>query len=124
MKSVLKWMLCTAASAGLIILFAHYPAVDVTAPADLPKLAAQQLSPAAEEAPMGDLPSENNRPQGFYLREFDGRLAVFESQSDTPLHVFNVSISTMSDYDRSALREGIYAQDLIVLRGLVEDYTS
>ncbi len=124
MKTVLRWLLCTAATASLVTLFAAYPAVTNEMPKDSdPAGIAQAVPITAAEATIIDPPLPAER-QGYYLKEFEGRLAVFESGNETPLHVFNVSITTMSDYDQAQLREGVFAETLNELRSLVEDYTS
>ncbi len=124
MKAVLRWLLCTAATASLVTLFARYPAVSNEIATDIEPPGIAQTAPiAAAEATVIE-PAPPAEQQGYYLREYEGRLAVFQSGSEEPLHVFNVSIATMSEYDQVELREGIFAESLSELRSLVEDYTS
>ncbi|MGN0620401.1 MAG: hypothetical protein ACI4I9_00915 [Porcipelethomonas sp.] len=61
---------------------------------------------------------------GYYLKAYDGELAVFRGDSETPYRRLDVSLSLMSEYDRSALEKGIYAENESVLNRLIEDYTS
>ncbi len=121
MKMIFRWILSAAATVALITVFAEYSQKnrerlvnDVTASA------AETVSLVSEssEAPTEDL------EQGYILREYEGRLAVFKDDEAEPLYVFNVSMNTMSDYDKNALQEGIAAKDLTELKTLVEDYTS
>ncbi|MGN1481902.1 hypothetical protein [Porcipelethomonas sp.] len=61
---------------------------------------------------------------GYYLKEYNGELAVFRGESETPFKKLGVSVNVMSDYDRELLAEGIYAEDEKTLNILIEDYTS
>lgn len=124
MKTVLRWVLCAAATVSLITLFARYPAVSNQMVADTPSIdAARDVPSMAAEVTVIE-PAPPAEKEGYYLKEYDGRLAIFQLNEDTPLHVFNVSISTMSEYDQAELHKGIFAQDIDELRLLVEDYTS
>lgn len=60
----------------------------------------------------------------YVLKEYSGKIAVFKYNDAKPLEVFNVSVDTMSDYDKLALRTGISAETERDLWLLVEDYTS
>ncbi len=124
MKAVLRWLLCTAATASLVTLFAQYPAVNNQAPTDINAVDIAQTAPLTADDAAVIEPALPAPLEGYYLREYDGRLAVFQSGNEEPLHVFNVSIATMSEYDQTELREGIFAESLNDLRSLVEDYTS
>lgn len=61
---------------------------------------------------------------GYYLKEYNGELAVFRGDSSTPFKVLGVSINVMSDYDKKLLSEGIYAENESALNTLIEDFTS
>ena len=61
---------------------------------------------------------------GYYLKEYNGELAVFRGNSDTPFKMLGVSINVMTDYDKKLLSDGIFAEDEIKLATLIEDYTS
>ena len=60
----------------------------------------------------------------YYLREHNGKLAVFTPHSDVPELVFDVYLSTLPAYDRGQLQMGIpiYSYEELVQR--IEDYIS
>ncbi len=60
----------------------------------------------------------------YYLREHNGKLAVFAPDSDVPELVFDVYLSTLPAYDRGQLQMGIpiYSYEELVQR--IEDYIS
>lgn len=60
----------------------------------------------------------------YYLREHDGKLAVFAPDSAAPELVFDVYLSTLPSYDRGQLQMGIpiYSYEELVQR--IEDYIS
>lgn len=70
-------------------------------------------------------PSEETVPViGYYLKAYNGELAVFRGESETPYRRLDANLSLMSDHDREELEIGIYAEDEAILKRLIEDYTS
>ena len=61
---------------------------------------------------------------GYCLKEYEGELAVFRGDSETPFQKLGVSMELMSDYDRVLLHDGIFVQTKKELNALIEDYTS
>jgi len=61
---------------------------------------------------------------GYYLREFEGDLAVFRGTSPTPFKKLGVNTDLMSDYDKVLLENGIFVRTQSELNQLIEDYTS
>lgn len=61
---------------------------------------------------------------GYILREYNGELAVFRGESDTPYKLLDIPISVMSDYDKEILKAGIFTDSPSELNRLIEDYTS
>ena len=61
---------------------------------------------------------------GYYLKEYNGELAVFRGESETPYRKLGISTNVMSDYDRQQLAAGIFVQSEKELNSLIEDYTS
>ncbi len=61
---------------------------------------------------------------GYILKEYNGELAVFRGDSDTPYKLLGVPVSIMSDYDRKLLEAGIFTESQSELNRLIEDYTS
>ena len=136
-KSLLQWVLSIAATAALVTVFAVYPHASGSLlddgslhdgnliANDVTQGAAETVSISGQDGPSpADSGNRGEDEKGYYLREYDGRLAVFAANDAKPLYVFSVAMSTMSDYDKEALKAVIYAQYLDALRGLVEDYTS
>lgn len=63
-------------------------------------------------------------PVVYILKEYNGRIAVFEQGSDLPYKEFEINLGTLSDYDRELLKNGITADSKEKIRQLIEDYTS
>jgi hypothetical protein len=61
---------------------------------------------------------------GYYLKEYNGEIAVFRGDSDMPFRKLGVSMNVMTDYDKELLAKGIFAEDEKKLKVLIEDYTS
>ena len=118
MRIVFRWILSAAATIALITVFAEFSQKNQE------KLVNDVTVSAAEAVPLAAQSSEVAEQTGYVLREYEDRLAVFLEGDTDPLYVFNVSMSTMSDYDKTALKEGIAAQNIEELKSLVEDYTS
>ncbi|MCM1226728.1 MAG: hypothetical protein NC320_04795 [Clostridium sp.] len=61
---------------------------------------------------------------GYTLREYEGEIAVFRGESETPYRRLGVYTSVMSDQDRELLKSGIFVKTESELKRLIEDYTS
>ncbi len=59
----------------------------------------------------------------YTLKEFNGKLAVFETGTDSPLEVFSILVSSLPEGDRDMLKTGIKANTKAELLRLIEDYT-
>ncbi len=68
--------------------------------------------------------NNNKHSPGYYLGEYDGKLAAFTTESDEPLQVFDVYLSSLPEDDIEKIREGVYAKDEQDLQRLIEDFTS
>lgn len=83
--------------------------------------------PAAEDAPIEDTPQAPEEPTvstGYYLRDHDGRIAVFPANSEIPELVFDVYTRMLPESDQELLRQGVYVADYEELTRLIEDYIS
>lgn len=60
----------------------------------------------------------------YYLREYQGKLAVFLPEKETPEKVFDVYLSTLPSYDRGQLQLGIPISNYEELVKRIEDYIS
>lgn len=80
-----------------------------------------------QPAPVGDAAvsqEPDTQPAAYTLREYEGKLAVFRGDSKAPYQIYDVSVSTLPEYDRTLLKEGIPAETSAQLDRLIEDYTS
>ena len=74
-------------------------------------------------SPLPEITSE--KPSMVYtLKEYRGKLAVFSSNEDQPLEIFDTPVSTLPLDDRRQIEEGITAVSESQLQKLIEDYTS
>ena len=86
----------------------------------------QQAAPPAQQAetPVPDEPLTLPDPAGYVLRSYNGRLAIFQSGSESPEMIFDVYTRLLPQADRERLESGISAPDYETLARLIEDYTS
>lgn len=87
------------------------------------------LTPYREEAdaPMPGALRELAPETGEYeyiLREYEGRLAVFFPGREQPQKIFDVYVSTLPEYDRGQLSQGIPVKDYRALLRRIEDFAS
>ena len=111
-----KWICLTIASALLaagLLFWAGSALFRQAAPGPSPGGTAA-VSPAPDEA----------QPAAYTLREYEGKLAVFRGDSKAPYQIYDVSVNTLPEYDRTLLKEGIPAETSAQLDRLIEDYTS
>ena len=81
-------------------------------------------TPAAGGAHLPDEPEEPQNPAGYLLRDYEGRLAIFREESNTPEMIFDVYTRLLPQADQERLTEGISAPDYETLTRLIEDYIS
>jgi len=60
----------------------------------------------------------------YYLRDFEGMLAVFMADSTEPFQIYEIFTDSLPPEDSQRLRFGIGARDELELQRLIEDYTS
>ena len=85
----------------------------------------EPISPAQPvENPLPDEPEEPQNPAGYLLRDYEGRLAIFREESNTPEMIFDVYTRLLPQADQERLTEGISAPDYETLTRLIEDYIS
>jgi len=60
----------------------------------------------------------------YLVRAYDGKIGVFEGDSDTPTQVVEMALSLLPPYDQAELEKGILIRDEEALRRLIEDFTS
>ena len=85
----------------------------------------EPISPSRPvENPLPDEPEEPQNPAGYLLRDYEGRLAIFREESNTPEMIFDVYTRLLPQADQERLTEGISAPDYETLTRLIEDYIS
>lgn len=113
-----------AVTAGAIAAIVTAAVFVVGQPQPLPEKAGLNREITIDPAHEGDDAENPDAQEGFYLREYNGHLAVFLPGSEEPEMELNVFFQALPDYDKILLREGIYAKDYSALSALIEDYTS
>ena len=64
------------------------------------------------------------KEEGYLLKDYEGRVSVFEKGKSKPSIVFDVFLDNLPDIDKLKLKEGIYAENYDELLTLIEDYTN
>lgn len=60
----------------------------------------------------------------YIVKEFFGKIAVFKGSDETPVEITDTAVSSLPDYDKQQLKEGVYAYSEKELKRLLEDYCS
>jgi hypothetical protein len=60
----------------------------------------------------------------YIVKEYNGKIAVFEEGKNKPFKVTDSSVSDLPEYDRKLLEEGIKATTKQELQRILEDYCS
>jgi len=83
-------------------------------------------SPPASDPPwpQADVPGASQAAFLYYLRDFEGMLAVFAADNPEPLHIYEIFTDSLPPEDGRRLRFGIGARNEAELQRLIEDYTS
>lgn len=68
--------------------------------------------------------SESASSPAYWLREYEGKLAVFEAGAPQPVQIIDLDVRTLPPYDQGLLQAGIAAESRQELSRLLEDYTS
>lgn len=106
---------------GVLLAFAGHSGTAVAAPANQPPSSAE--SPIASEIAPPPAP-ESAVAQGYYIKEYKGRVSVLRSGSEVPEMIFDISTKMLPELDRQQLSQGIYVETYEELVRLVEDYIS
>lgn len=86
-------------------------------------MGAAALSAPAPASPAVAVPTEV-QTGGYYLRDWQGYIAVFEGNAEAPASLTDIETGTLNDVDREKLQNGIPAQDKTELLSLLEDLSS
>jgi len=60
----------------------------------------------------------------FIVRDFEGKITVFDSETNALIEQFDVYVSALPDPDAKRLEKGIPCEDRKQLQSLIEDLTS
>ncbi len=119
-------MTCAALASVCIVTSFVLTVSDLSAPStSAPEPVPGESASDAVSSPAADtVEGVPVRAVQYYLREHDGKLAVFAPDSAAPELVFDVYLSTLPSYDRGQLQMGIpiYSYEELVQR--IEDYIS
>ena len=63
-------------------------------------------------------------PVFYVVKEYEGQLAVFKGNSETPCRLLDCDFYMLSDADKEMFSEGITVKTDAELVSLIEDYTS
>lgn len=108
---------------GLVLAFLSRGSTPQPQPEPQPQ--EEPISPAQPvENPLPDEPEEPQSPAGYLLRDYEGRLAIFREESNTPEMIFDVYTRLLPQADQERLTEDISAPDYETLTRLIEDYIS
>ena len=67
--------------------------------------------------------SETQASVVYTLKEYNGFLALFTDNSNSPEAVYSVAIASLPETDRKLLADGISVTDISLLQSLLEDFT-
>lgn len=65
-----------------------------------------------------------NYQQIYIVKEYNGKIAVFEKGRDEPYRTTNMSVNFLPDYDRELLINGIELKTQKEVDAVLEDYIS
>lgn len=71
-----------------------------------------------------DNSSADEEEKVFIIKEYNGKVAVFEGQNENPLFVSDVFVSNLPEADKELLESGIEVKTEKQLNRLIEDYCS
>lgn len=118
---------------GIFLSYQYSAGAESSPVAEPPiKSGEQTTAPPQEELP-SEAPSEAPKPEdvgeeppssGYYLRDYNGKIAIFPVGSEVPEMVFDVFTRILPQSDQERLQEGVYVADYEELTRLVEDYIS
>ena len=60
----------------------------------------------------------------IFRKEYNGKIAVYSSNSDKPIEITNASTAKLPKSDQEALKDGIKAESKKELNRLLEDFCS
>lgn len=80
--------------------------------------------PAGRAVMMPVAQSVSQTAIGYIVKEYNGKIGVFESGSSTPFQVLDIKISRLPPEEQQRLETGITAKDHDELLSIIENYSS
>lgn len=91
----------------------------------LPNVNAESTPTPPQSSYEPEPPQSSSQTEQFYiLKEYEGKIAVFSSDSDKPIKITNASVSKLPQSDQQNLKAGIQVQNQKELNRLLEDFCS
>lgn len=79
---------------------------------------------SAAQIPISNISHETGETYQYWLRDYNGYLAVFGDETNEPELIFQVFTRNLPQYDRQALQYGIGVRDYEELIARIEDFIS
>ena len=91
----------------------------------LPSVNAENTPPTTQTSYIEERSASLSISEEFYiLKEYNGKIAVYSSNSDKPIEITNASTAKLPKNDQEALKDGIKAESKKELNRLLEDFCS
>ena len=91
----------------------------------LPSVNAENTPPTTQTSHIEKSSEALSKSEEFYiLKEYNGKIAVYTSNSDKPIEITNASTAKLPKSDQEALKDGIKAKSKKELNRLLEDFCS
>ena len=91
----------------------------------LPSVNAENTPPTTQTSYIEESSEALSKSEEFYiLKEYNGKIAVYSSNSDKPREITNASTAKLPKNDQEALKDGIKAESKKELNRLLEDFCS
>lgn len=91
----------------------------------LPSVNAENTPPTTQTSYIEENSEALSKSEEFYiLKEYNGKIAVYSSNSDKPIEITNASTAKLPKSDQEALKDGIKAESKKELNRLLEDFCS
>lgn len=79
---------------------------------------------SSASAPYSDAEKIDPTEKYYIVKDFYGKIAVFESGGSEPIEITDALTSYLPEYDRQQLKNGVRADSEKELKRLLEDYCS
>ena len=91
----------------------------------LPSVNAENTPPTTQTSYIEESSEALSKSEEFYiLKEYNGKIAVYSSNSDKPIEITHASTAKLPKSDQEALKDGIKAESKKELNRLLEDFCS